>query len=64
MIRRLDVDLLEFAYAGLGVDYDEARRACLTCTNTARCQHWLDTAPAEAPLFCVNLSRFERFPVH
>ena len=64
MMRRLDVDLLEFAYARLGAVYDEARTACLTCPNAARCQGWLAGAAAETPLFCINLSRFERFPAH
>jgi hypothetical protein len=61
MIRRLDVDLLELSYAGLGAEYEAARKACLTCPNIARCRRWLDAGSAAAPLFCINLSRFERF---
>lgn len=64
MMRRLDVDLLEFAYARLGAVYDEARRACEACPNSARCRTWLAGASDETPLFCINLSRFERFSLH
>ena len=64
MMRRLNVDLLDFAYAKLGVVSHEARQACLSCPNTARCQLWLAGASTEDPLFCINLSRFERYSAH
>jgi hypothetical protein len=64
MIRRLDVDILELAYARLGAVIDNARMTCLTCPHTAACRRWLQDAPAERPTFCPNLDRFERFIPH
>lgn len=64
MMRRLDIDLLEFAYARVGAVYDEARRSCRACPSTVRCRTWLASASDEPPLFCINLSRFERFSRH
>ena len=62
MIQRLDVDMLELAYADLGSVYTEAARRCLHCETTAECLRWLETAEcAERPAFCPNLELFERF---
>ncbi len=63
MIRRLDVDVLELAYAGAGSVYAEAAKTCLTCENTSACLAWIDAQPrgAEHPTFCPNLRVFERF---
>ena len=63
MIRRLDVDVLELAYARLGAVIEDARGACLDCPNTPACRLWL-AAPAGRPTFCPNLGRFERFAAH
>jgi hypothetical protein len=64
MIRRLDVDVLELAYAKLGAEIDSARMTCLTCPHTAACRRWLQDTPTERPTFCPNLGRFERFIPH
>jgi hypothetical protein len=63
MIRRLDVDILELAYAGLGGVRAKARKTCLSCENATECARWLDVAlqAGERPTFCPNLPLFERF---
>jgi hypothetical protein len=63
MIERLDVDILELAYAGLGGVRAKASRTCSACENATECARWLDVAlhSAERPTFCPNLPLFERF---
>ena len=53
MIRRLDVDVLELAYAKLGRIYTEARNTCVACESATECAHWLETLcdGAERPAF-------------
>jgi hypothetical protein len=65
MIQRLDVDVLELAYARLGAIYADTHRVCSSCESAAECSRWLAVAPQhdERPAFCPNLPVFERFVV-
>jgi len=63
MIKRLDVDMLELAYARVGKTYADAGETCRRCANTAQCLKWLAAASVgqTRPTFCPNLRRFEGF---
>ena len=61
MVRRLDVEILELAYADLGATYTKAGDICLNCKSVTECLRWLDAAETARPSFCPNLELFERF---
>lgn len=62
MMKRLDVNLLELCYDGLGATFETARHACGQCASADACELWLGSGQsAEAPEFCPNLTIFERF---
>lgn len=61
MLKRLDVDTLELAYAKLGAVYAGAREQCRQCSSKQTCTLWLDEEAGERPDFCPNLETFARF---
>lgn len=61
MLKRLNVDTLELAYAKLGAIYTRADAECRTCEHKKTCVLWLDEEFTERPTFCPNLETFERF---
>ena len=63
MIQRLDVDMLELAYAGLGGVFADASKVCASCENAVECSRWLNDAAerGDRPAFCPNLALFKRF---
>jgi hypothetical protein len=62
MMRRLDVDVLEFRYDAFGATVEQARQTCERCSNVDDCIDWLTFTQGQAePDFCPNLEAFERF---
>lgn len=62
MLKRLNVDTLEFAYAELGAPYALASKRCRSCANTEACATWLDEGcGVDDPTFCPNLEVFKHF---
>jgi hypothetical protein len=62
MMRRQQVDVLEFRYDGAGATFEIARRACAHCDSVEVCLTWLGSDTSEmAPEFCPNRRLFEQF---
>ena len=60
VMRRLDVDTVQFVRRDGGEAYARARKTCLSCSTCDLCLRWLDGASRQdrLPDFCPNLGVF------
>jgi hypothetical protein len=64
MMRRQQVDVLEFCYDEVGATFERARGACEQCVSVDACLNWLAANRGTGtPAFCPNDQLFGQFRV-
>jgi hypothetical protein len=61
VMERADVDVHALVLDRLGATFAEAFRACLACSETARCRAWYERDDGVPPSFCPNWPSLQRF---